>query len=99
MSCKVLRTREVTKYLGCPIGLDIQHAQELEFLLGKVRKRLCHWSNKLLSFPSRITLIKHVLREIPIYAFMVYSFSKDGLKKLKGVYRDFLWGYTPKGVP
>lgn len=39
---KVLRVGEVTKYLGCPIGLDIQLTQELQFLLGRVRKRLRH---------------------------------------------------------
>lgn len=99
MGYKFLRVGEVMKYLGCPIGLDIQPTKKLEFLLGKVRKRLRHWSNKLMSFPSRVTLIKHVLRAILVYAFMAYSFLKDGFKKLEGICRDFLWGYTPEGMP
>lgn len=71
---KVLWAGEVTKYLGCPIGMEIKPIQVLDFLLGKVRKRLRHWLNILLSFPSRVTLVKHVLRAIPVYSFMVYLF-------------------------
>lgn len=86
IGCCILRAGEVTKYLGCPIGLAISLAQELDLLLGKVQKRLRHWSNKLLSFPSKVTLIKHVLR-VMLYSFMAYSFSLNGFKRLEGVCR------------
>lgn len=40
--CKVAARDEVVTYLGCPIDSNLSTAQEVEFLVSKVRKRLRH---------------------------------------------------------
>lgn len=47
--CKVAHLEEIINYLGCPVGCKIPALKEVEYLLEKVRKRIFHWSNRLLS--------------------------------------------------
>lgn len=40
-SCRIAQEGEVTEYLGCPIGYKVRPPHKANFILGKVRKRLC----------------------------------------------------------
>jgi hypothetical protein len=59
--CLVASDREVLKYLGCPFGKNVSSHQELEFILQKIGARLWHWSHRLLSMPSRIIALRHII--------------------------------------
>jgi hypothetical protein len=63
LGCKIAAPKEQHIYLGCPFGRDFSSHQELEYVLGKIRNKLRHWSNRLLSMTSKMVLLKHVLRE------------------------------------
>lgn len=49
IGCKVAQPGEVHKYLCSPIGVRVSASDEAEFLIGKVRKWVSHWSKRLLT--------------------------------------------------
>lgn len=59
--CKISRPWEIINYLGCPVGCKVSASKEAKILMDKVRKRIFHWSNKLLSLQGRVVPLKHVL--------------------------------------
>lgn len=67
-----------TKYLGCLIGFNVTPSQEIDFLLGKVYKRLSHWANFSLSFVGRSILLRHVIKAMSIYHLMSMSLNVQG---------------------
>lgn len=97
IGCQVLQPNATTRYLGCLIGYNVTAAQETEFLLGKVRKRLNHWANRSLSFAGRTILLRHVIRAMPIYHLMAMSLNAQGFEDLECISRDFLWGKNEDG--
>jgi hypothetical protein len=50
--CSVVPDGQVIKYLGCPFGRKVTQQQEVQFILSKMRCRLRHWTNRMLSMPS-----------------------------------------------
>lgn len=91
--CKIAKEREITEYLGCPIGYKVRPSHEVAFLVGKLRKLLCHWTTKSLTI-----LLKHVLRSIHTYHLMSLELFKTGYKEMEKVCRRFLWGSSQSGV-
>lgn len=77
--------------------MAITPGQELKFILVKVKKRLWHWANHLLSFTSRAIMLKHVFRAIPLYHLMILELYGGGYKMLEKIGKDFLWGMSPNG--
>lgn len=70
---------------------------EAEFLIGKVRKRLRHWSTRMLSWDSKVVLLRHVLRAIPSYHLMVLAPNRKGYDGLEKSCKQFLWGVNEEG--
>lgn len=97
ISCVVLGPGETMEYLGCLIGFNVTPQQETDFLMGKVRKQICHWANCTLSFVGRIVLLRHAIWAMPIYHLMSMSLNSKGFKELEGISRDFLWGKNKLG--
>lgn len=87
------------RYLGSPIGVHVFIATKTEYLLGKVRKRVWHWANRLLSMQGRIVLVRHVLRAIPVFHLMSLALNHDGFKSLESIYHEFVWGLGDPKVP
>lgn len=77
--CRIAKARKIISFLGCPIGVQISIDKETKYLMDKVRKRVSHWANKLLTLQGRVVLVKDVLQAIPIYHLMVLTL-KDVLK-------------------
>lgn len=96
---KIAVRGEIIKYLGCPINFNLSPNKIPRFLLDKFRKRLCHWSNRLLSMAGRLVLLRHMVCSIPIYYFMLLDLTQDGFKTLETMYREFLWGLGSEGNP
>lgn len=95
--CIIIKSGEVQRYLGAPIGVDLRSDQLHQFCLEKIGKRLSSWSLRLLSFSGRLILIKHVLQAIPIYHMMFIKSSEKLAKKMVALSWDFLWGHNAEG--
>lgn len=67
----------------------------MEPVIEKVKKRLSEWKAKAMSFGGRLTLIKSVLGNIPLYYFSLFRVPMNVLSKLEGIRRDFFleWGW------
>lgn len=65
---------------------------EVEFLIGKVRKRLQNRMNHFLSQEGKIVLLRHVLKAISGYHLLLLSLNKQGYGDLERECRQFVWG-------
>lgn len=95
--CQVAVEGEIIEYLGCPIAHKVKPSHEASFIAKKLRSRLCHWTFKSLTLAGRVILLKHVLRAIPTFHFMVLSLSGVGFEELEQICRNFLWGTAATG--
>ncbi|KAL3682234.1 hypothetical protein R1sor_000256 [Riccia sorocarpa] len=68
-------------------------------IVQKLVKKLKHWSNRLLSWPAKTILLKHVLAAKPLYQLMLVDMCKDGLEELERLWRNFLWGWNEERNP
>lgn len=57
------------KYLGVPLHYDKLSRNDIQPLIDKILKRIAGWRGKVLSYATRITLIKACLASILIYIF------------------------------
>lgn len=80
-------------YLGAPLVRGRINSAAFDGVLAKVRKRLFHWSSKLLSMGGKIILIRHVLSSIPIYLLQVLQPPKAVLIALGRLCNAFLWDH------
>ncbi|XP_028122567.1 uncharacterized protein LOC114319708 [Camellia sinensis] len=69
-------------YLGIPLGANPRRKSTWKPMIKKVKKKLASWKGKMLSFASRITLIKAVLSSLPFYFFSIFKLSMDMAKQL-----------------
>lgn len=97
--CRVAQSSEVLSLLGCPIGVKLTTSKEGEFVLDKVRKRVNHWANRLLSLQGCLVLLKHVLRAMSVHYFVALTLNKEGLANLDQICRGLFWGPGEQGQP
>ncbi|KAL3695915.1 hypothetical protein R1sor_009991 [Riccia sorocarpa] len=95
--CRVASEGEIWTYLGAPMGFRVTEEQLEVCLLEKLTKKLNHWSNCLLSWEGRCTVLKHVLMTIPNYYLMTLGLTTNGYKKLDRSCWQFLWGVNNQG--
>ena len=55
------------KYLGIPLGANPRSVETWRPVIDKIKKKLCGWKRKILSRAGRLTLIKSVINNLPIY--------------------------------
>lgn len=55
------------KYLGLPLGANPGRSSTWKPILDKFKQKLPTWKRRLLSFAGRLTLIKSVMSNLPIY--------------------------------
>lgn len=97
-SYRILKPKEVHKYLGTPLGHDIDSRQLHIFVIERVKAHILHsWSTKTLSFSGRILLIRHILQAIPIYHLLFMPISTSMSKLVASILKDFLWGFNEVG--
>ncbi|KAL3686354.1 hypothetical protein R1sor_008928 [Riccia sorocarpa] len=95
--CKILTRQEETTYLGVRIGVEAAEEAHMRDLAKRFKKRLNHWTNRFLSWPAKVTLLRHVLRAIPTYQFLSLGIHNDGFKQLESICRTFLLGTNQDG--
>eukprot|EP00253_Pinus_taeda_P006641 PITA_06641 len=81
-----------SKYLGAHLMASALKHASWRMLLDKLEARLSSWTYRSLNIASRLTLIKSVLQEMPLYLFSLLAAPKWVLKAIRNLQRGFLWG-------
>ncbi|KAL3695955.1 hypothetical protein R1sor_010031 [Riccia sorocarpa] len=97
--CEVARAGMSFVYLGVCTSHPIDEAQITKAIVDKVMKKLSHWSHRLLSWPSRVLLLRHVLNATPLYQLLSVGLETKGLEVLEALGRQFLWGWRDQESP
>lgn len=79
------------KYLGFFLKPNSYKKQDWLWLVAKIESRITHWSFKWLSRARRLTLIKSILLDIPVYWAALTWVLKGILEKIIRVCNRFLW--------
>ncbi|XP_028071512.1 uncharacterized protein LOC114273895 [Camellia sinensis] len=85
-------TRNLGKYLGCPIYHSRPSRESFQFLIDKIQGKLAGWKSKMLSFAGRATLIKAVNEAILAHIMQCNYIPKSVTNTIDKHNRDFLWG-------
>ncbi|CAK8579589.1 unnamed protein product [Lathyrus sativus] len=79
------------RYLGIPLvgrKLNITHFMPL---VDRIVARIHHWSSKLLSYASRIQLVKSITTAMVQYWLHCLPMPKTVIKKIDSICRSFIW--------
>ena len=95
LQCQVLALP--IKYLGIPLGANPRRMDTWEPIIEKIRKMLSGWKGKLLSRAGRLTLIKSVWNNLPMYYLGLFKMPKKVVQKIILLQNKFLWGMKEVG--
>ncbi|KAL3700161.1 hypothetical protein R1sor_018183 [Riccia sorocarpa] len=95
--CQIAKEGDRHRYLGILEGVDILDEEITADIQTRYEKHLKHWANMLLTWPEKLLLCKSILNSLPHYTLMTVRLSPQGMKKVKKVTRDFLWGENERG--
>ena len=87
-----LHSKCPTKYLGLPIGDNMNRASAWKPVIEKIQNRLALWKARILSRAGRLTLIKSVLNSLPVYYMSMFKMPKSIAIKIVKIQRSFFWG-------
>lgn len=79
-------------YLGLPLGANPNRKATWKPVLDKLKSRLAGWKRRLLSFASRLTLIKAVTSSLPIYYLSLFKMPEGVATEFGKLQARFLWG-------
>eukprot|EP00253_Pinus_taeda_P036608 PITA_36608 len=85
-----------SKYLGIMLNEHQYRAANWEPLIKKIRNKMENWTFRSLNAPSRLILLKAVLRAIPIYQISCQAIPKSISQKMVALFKKFLWQGTSK---
>ncbi|KAL2621007.1 hypothetical protein R1flu_001212 [Riccia fluitans] len=74
--CQILGQEQFITYLGCRFGVESVKKERTKDLTTKIQKALGKWANRFLTWASRVLLLQHVLRAIPVYQFLGQPYTK-----------------------
>jgi hypothetical protein len=77
--------------LGYFLKTGAYRAEDWDWLLTKITKRIELWCNRWLSLGGRYTLVKNVLEGQPVYWMSMEAIPRSVLKKIKKLMFKFLW--------
>ncbi|CAN0857148.1 Putative ribonuclease H protein At1g65750 [Linum grandiflorum] len=78
-------------YLGLPLGSRAVNGALWNPVVTKVRTRLETWKARHLSFGGRLTLVKSVLSNLPIYYLSLFRAPNSVIKAIEKIQNNFLW--------
>ena len=81
-----------TIYLGIPLGVNPRRKEAWVLILDRIKKKLNSWNLKLLSIAGRLTLIKVVLNNLPIYYLGLFKMPKQVMRKIISLQSRFSLG-------
>ncbi|KAL3675882.1 hypothetical protein R1sor_025830 [Riccia sorocarpa] len=92
--CEVAEAGTSFRYLGISTSCPIDEKKISAGIIKKMESKIAHWANRLLSWPARTILLRHVLAATPLYQLMSVGLDGDGLDALERLCRQFLWGWN-----
>jgi len=81
------------RYLGVPLSSKRLNFNDCQSLLAKVQQRLSGWKAKVISYASRLELIKSTLSSFHLFWATVFLLPQLVLHALDRQIRDFFWNY------
>ncbi|GJV60546.1 putative reverse transcriptase domain, reverse transcriptase zinc-binding domain protein [Tanacetum coccineum] len=86
-------------YLGVPLVPSRLVYRDCSELMERIKRRVCDWKYKVLSFAGRAQLIRSVLSSMHLYWASVFILPTSLMLELERVMRGFLWcqGEMKKG--
>ncbi|KAL3702431.1 hypothetical protein R1sor_020453 [Riccia sorocarpa] len=97
--CRVAGPGTNFLYFGISASCPVDEHAIAQSVVAKVEKKLAHWSNRLLSWPAKTLLLKHVLSATPLYELLSVGLASEGIEALERLCRHFLWGWSEQGNP
>ena len=76
-------------YFGIPLGTSPRNANTWQPMVEKIEKRLPIWKANTLCRAGRLTLIKSVMNNLPIYYLSFFKIPKAVAKKIISLLRNF----------
>nr|GEX09325.1 RNA-directed DNA polymerase, eukaryota [Tanacetum cinerariifolium] len=80
------------KYLGVPVGCNMARYSNWEAIIKKFSSKLSLWKAHLLSVGGRLTLIRSVLGNLPIYYMSLYRMLIRVQQNLESIRKNFFIG-------
>ncbi|KAI7979697.1 putative ribonuclease H protein, partial [Camellia lanceoleosa] len=80
------------KSIICGIGVEDGLRSTWKPVLDKFKQKLASWKRRLLSFAGRLTLIKSVMSNLPIYYLSLFRIPTGVAKEIERMQSSFLWG-------
>jgi hypothetical protein len=77
------------KYLEIPFHFDKLKREDIQFVVDKIINRIPGWKGKLLSYKTRLILLKVYLASIPTYLMPVIKFSKWAIEVINSQMSTF----------
>ncbi|XP_038992548.1 uncharacterized protein LOC120116044 [Hibiscus syriacus] len=81
-------SKDLGKYLGMPLFHNRVTKNTFQFIIDKVRQKLCNWTDTKLSLAGRITLAKSTLLSIPNYFIQTAAIPKGVCDQIEQIVRD-----------
>ena len=82
-------------YLGIPLGARHHAVSVWEEVEERFQKRLTSWKRQSFSKGGRLTLIRSMLSNLPIYLLSLFKLPKTVKGRVKRIQRNFLGGVAP----
>lgn len=79
------------QYLGLPLSPGRVNKTMWKPEVEKVERKLSTWKANYLSISGRVTLIKSVLSNLPVYYYSLFKRPAVVIKRLERLQREFLW--------
>ena len=79
------------QYLGLPLSLGRVNKTMWKPVVERVERKLSTWKANYLSIAGRVTLIKSVFSNLPVYYFSPFKRLAAVIKRLERLQREFLW--------
>ncbi|CAA7043733.1 unnamed protein product [Microthlaspi erraticum] len=79
------------RYLGLPLSSKKLSIADCDPLLIQIQKKLDSWTNKLLSFAGRLTLLSSVISGIVGFWTSAFILPKKVIKRINSLSSSFLW--------
>ncbi|KAL2635675.1 hypothetical protein R1flu_007154 [Riccia fluitans] len=90
--CQILQPGQFITYLGCRFRVERAEEERANDIRNKLKRKLGKWANRFLTWASRVLLLKHVLRALPVYHFLGLGLHRTSYIGLEAPCRAFLWG-------
>ncbi|KAL3683883.1 hypothetical protein R1sor_001905 [Riccia sorocarpa] len=97
--CEIAGTGINFIYMGVSTSCLVNEQQITHSIIKKIRKKLSHWFNNLLSWPAKTLLLRHVLAATPLCQLLSIGINNIIIEEVERLCRQFLWVWADECSP